>query len=51
MPRQEIRAYDYVNRPYADVQLALAADPTAEASVHRFIADVARYLRGPANRA
>jgi len=29
MARQEIRSYDYVNRPYAQVREALAADPTA----------------------
>jgi hypothetical protein len=29
MPRQEIRSYDYVNRPYAEVRDALVADPTA----------------------
>ncbi|MEW6321857.1 MAG: hypothetical protein AB1635_12335 [Acidobacteriota bacterium] len=29
MPRQEIRSYDYVNRPYREVRDALAADPAA----------------------
>lgn len=29
MARQEIRSYDYVNRPYASVREALVADPTA----------------------
>ncbi|MGE0812927.1 MAG: hypothetical protein AB7O28_26085 [Vicinamibacterales bacterium] len=28
MARQEIRSYDYVNRPYAQVRAALVGDPT-----------------------
>jgi hypothetical protein len=47
MPRQEIRSYDYVNRRYADVRDALAANPTAVfRAATRAAADRARSIAG-----
>jgi hypothetical protein len=47
MPRQELRSYDYVNRPYDQVRALLTADPAAVfRAATRAAADRARSVAG-----